>query len=229
MARSITTRRPLWVEEVAVRRRQRRLRDRRHAGRLRAPREPRPGRGLPGRPRRRRASTTARTSATTSPTRAPSPRRSRASCSGFPAIAVSQQSRARRARLPLRRRLRLRARRALRRAARRALEDVAAAAARRCSTSTCPRATPERRRGDEPRQAHLPRRAEARARGGAAARRRYWIYGDRTPASTTSPAPTSPRSPPGGSRVTPMHFDLTDRPGLAALRELRPRRAARAA
>ena len=54
MARSITTRRPLWVEEVAVLRRHRRLRDRRHARRLRAPGEPRPGRGLPGRARRLR-------------------------------------------------------------------------------------------------------------------------------------------------------------------------------
>ena len=84
MARSITTRRPLWVAEVPFADGTSRLRHRRHAGRLRAAREPRPGRGLRGRPGRRRASTTARTSATTSPTRAPSRRRSRASCSGCP-------------------------------------------------------------------------------------------------------------------------------------------------
>ena len=43
-ARSITTRSPLWVEEVAVRRRPPRLRDRRHAGRLRSLRRPRSAR-----------------------------------------------------------------------------------------------------------------------------------------------------------------------------------------
>ena len=40
-ARSITTRSPLWVEEVDVRRRRDRLRHRRHAGRLRPLRRPR--------------------------------------------------------------------------------------------------------------------------------------------------------------------------------------------
>ena len=47
-ARSITTRSPLWVEEVRLRRRRDRLRDRRHAGRLRALRRPRPDRRTPG-------------------------------------------------------------------------------------------------------------------------------------------------------------------------------------
>ena len=47
MARSITTRRPLWVERGRLRRRHARLRDRRHAGRLRPPGEPRARRGLP--------------------------------------------------------------------------------------------------------------------------------------------------------------------------------------
>ena len=82
MARSITTRRPLWVERVefddgthgyatdgtpvdCVRLR--------HAG---------AGGGLRGRGDRRRASTTAPTWATTSPTRARSPRRWRGCCSG---------------------------------------------------------------------------------------------------------------------------------------------------
>ena len=67
----------------------------------------------------------------------------------------------------------------------------------RCSTSTCPGASPGGG-GDEPRQAHLPRRAEARARGEEAA----GATGSTapTPASTTSPAPTSRRWPRGGSR-----------------------------
>ena len=41
MARSITTRRPLWVEELQLRGRRRRVRQRRHPGRLRPAREPR--------------------------------------------------------------------------------------------------------------------------------------------------------------------------------------------
>ena len=56
------------------------------------------------------ASTTARTSATTSPTPGRSPRRWRASCSGCPAIAVSQQSDRARDGLPPGPRVRLRAR-----------------------------------------------------------------------------------------------------------------------
>ncbi len=38
-----------------------------------------------------------------------------------------------------------------------------------------------------------------------------------TPASTTSPAPTSPPWRRGASRSHPMHFDLTDLPGIEAL------------
>ena len=52
MARSITTRRPLWVEEVPFADGDDRLRHRRHARRLRAPGEPRADRGLRGRPGR---------------------------------------------------------------------------------------------------------------------------------------------------------------------------------
>ena len=95
MARSITTRRPLWVQEVDF--------DDGTVGyatdgtpvdcvRLAQPRAGRRG----SRPSSSsRASTTARTSATTSPTRGRSRRRSRRSCSGLPGIAVSQQSSAR--------------------------------------------------------------------------------------------------------------------------------------
>ena len=67
-----------------LRRRHRRLRDRRHAGRLRALRQARADRGLRGRPRRLRHQPRRPTSATTSPTRAPSPPRSRAIVLGLP-------------------------------------------------------------------------------------------------------------------------------------------------
>ena len=53
-ARSITTRRPLWVRGGRLRRRHRRLRHRRHAGRLRALRLARAGRRLHRRPDRLR-------------------------------------------------------------------------------------------------------------------------------------------------------------------------------
>ena len=79
-ARSITTRSPLWVEEVEFGDGTSRLRDRRHAGRLRPLRGAGPDR-VRARADRRRASTTAPTSATTSPIRGRSPRRSRAPCS----------------------------------------------------------------------------------------------------------------------------------------------------
>ena len=101
-ARSITTRAAALGRGGRVRRRHERLRDRRHAGGLRALRRARAGR-VRARADRVRASTTAPTSATTSPTRARSPPRSRASCSGIPAIAVSQQADHGAARLPRRR------------------------------------------------------------------------------------------------------------------------------
>ena len=109
---SITTRRPLWVQEVDFERRHDGLRDRRHAGRLRAARQARAHRGLRRPTSSCPASTTARTSATTSPTRARSPPRSRAIMLGLPAIAVSQQSTAREMDFRLGSRVRLRGRRA---------------------------------------------------------------------------------------------------------------------
>ena len=108
MARSITTRRPLWVAGGRLRRRHGRLRDRRHAGRLRAPRRSSGWSRASSPSSSSPASTTARTSATTSPTRARSPRRSRRICSACPAIAVSQQSDAREMDFRLGARVRLR-------------------------------------------------------------------------------------------------------------------------
>ena len=78
----------------------------------------------------------------------------------------------------------------------------------------------------EHQRARPARRAASRSRGSASGstatscmlveeedgRRRYRIYGD-SPATTTSRAPTSPRSRPGRIAVTPLHFDLTPRTG----------------
>ena len=117
-----------------------------------------------------------------------------------------------------RRRLRLRARRRLRRAPGRALERRAAAAERRCSTSTSPAGPPERRRGHAPRQARLPRRAaleREEERPPALLDLRH-----RLPASTTSAGTDLAAVARGRIALTPLHFDLTDRPGLEALRAL---------
>ena len=125
----------------AVRRRHHRLRDRRHAGRLRAAREPRAGRGLRGRPRRvgdqPRRQPRRRHHLLGHRRRGARGRRARAAGDRrLPAVGRG------RARLPLRRRLRLRRRGGLRRAAGRAHRGRAAAARGRCSTSTCPRGSP---------------------------------------------------------------------------------------
>ena len=126
-----------------------------------------------------RASTTARTSATTSPTRARSPRRSRASCSGCPAIAVSQQSARARAGLPLR--PRASSFDARRRRSRRGSSPSSTTC--RCRRGTLlnvnvPAGEPDGRRGHAAGQADLPRRARARHEDAGDGRRRYWIYGD---------------------------------------------------
>ncbi len=116
---------------------------------------------------------------------------------GLPAIAVSQQSGAGAARLPLRRRLRLRGRRARSSRAWSSGSRTCRCRARTLLNINVPAGEPAGRRGDEPRQAHLPRRAEARA----ARRSTAAATGStaRTPASTTSPAPTSRRSRRGAS------------------------------
>ena len=217
-ARSITTRSPLWVEEVELRRRRDRLRDRRHAGRLRPLRRPRPGRRAPRpdrlrdqprlQPRRRHHLLGhGRRGA-----RGDRPRASRRSRS---------RSSRRRAEMGFRsgRELRLRGRRRASRA-----ELVAALVADdrcprgRCSTSTARRASRQgievtrlgkRLYNDElklvdedgRRAAPLPDlrlRALLRGRGGHRPRR---------------------RSRAGGSRSRPVHFDLTDRAGLDRLRD----------
>ena len=161
----------------AVRRRQHRLRDRRHAGRLRAPGEPRPGRGL----RRPIWSSSGINHGanlgddiTYSGTVAAA---LEGVVLGLPAIAVSQQSRARRARLQLRRQLRLRDRGSVRGApGRRASSDV----------PLPPRDAAQRQRAGR----RSPSGVEVDAASASAStatssgstreeegRRRYWIYG----------------------------------------------------
>ena len=226
MARSITTRRPLWVQEVDF--------DDGTVGyatdgtpvdcvRLA---QPRAGRGVRGRAGRVRASTTARTSATTSPTRARWRRRSRRSCSACP----GSRSRSSRARCELDFRVgsgfdfAVAASFTARLVAE--LESVPLPAGTLLNINV-----PGRR----------PRRA-SRWRGSASAstatscrwstRRRAaggCTGSTATPAtSATRPGPIWPRSRRARSRSRPIHFDLTDRDGLSALAALRPGAADRA-
>ena len=196
-ARSITTRSPLTRRGGRVRRRRRRLRDRRHAGRLRPLRRAGPGR-RPARPDRLRDQ----------PRRQPRRRHhllghgrrgaSRGSSSGSPRSPLSQQSSGG----------------GMGYVSGRFDFGVAAAFAAAAGRAACahepmPEATlinvncPGRRadrdRGDEARQTDLQRRAEAgrRGRGRAAAATRSTAG---SPATRRSRAPTSTRSPRGGSR-----------------------------
>ena len=117
---------------------------------------------------------------------------------GLPGIAVSQQSRRARARLPLRRRVRLRAwRRRSWRGWWRELEDVPLPAGTLLNVNV-PGGEPSGRRGDEPRQAHLRRRAQAAGRGAPEPPAVLHLRRRRC-RPTTSRAPTSPRSRPGES------------------------------
>ena len=78
-----------------------------------------------------------------------------------------------------------------------------------------PAGPPDRRRGHQPGQAHLRGRAAPRGRGGP--RRRYWVYGS-DPGFHDEPGTDLSAVAAGRVAVTPIHFDLTDRPGLQALR-----------
>ena len=138
---------------------------------------------------------------------------------GLPAIAVSQQSGARRARLPLRRRLRLRASPP---ASSRGWSSASRTC--RCRASTLlnvnvPGGAAERRRGDEPRQAHLPRRAEARARGGARPALLDLRLGPRLP-RRAGHRPRGGRRRADRGHADPLRPDRPRRPRGAA--ELRP-------
>ena len=119
---------------------------------------------------------------------------------GIPAIAVSQQSQARALDFRYDGGFSFRARRRVRRRARRA-DRGRAAAGEHAPERERARRQARGRGGDEPRQADLSGRAETRPRGGRP-RRPGGATGStaRTPASTTSRAPIWRRSRPGGSR-----------------------------
>ena len=205
IGRSITTRRPLWVEEVDFGDGTSRLRDRRDAGRLRAPGATRPRRRA-SRPRSSSpASTTAPTSATTSPTRARSPPRSRASCSGSPASRSPSSPRAARwtsgsAGVLLR---------ARRRFVARVVEELARGADARGHAAE--RQRPRRRRRTASRSAGWASASTATSSSSSTRRR---TAGGATgctawsPATTTSRGRTSRPSRAGHIAVTPLHFDL---------------------
>jgi 5'-nucleotidase len=215
MARSITTRRPLWVAEVDF-----------DDGSVGYATDGTPvdcvrlaNLGLIGGftpTSSSRASTTAPTSATTSPTRGPSPRRSRRSSSAsrdrrLPAVARA------RARLRRPRQLRLHARGEDRRAAGR-LARHGAAAAEDAAQHQRAGLRARGRRGDGARQARLSRRACASS-SEEEGRRRYWIYGS-APGYEDVPGSDLAAVAAGRIALTPIHFDLTDRPGIEALGQL---------
>ena len=142
---------------------------------------------------------------------------------GLPGIAVSQQSRrAASSTSASGERLRLRASpRAFTARLVAELENVPLPAGTLLNINV-PGAQPDGRRGRAARQARstatscaLVDEDDARAAGstGSTATRAT---------SATRPAPIWPPSPPGEIAVTPIHFDLTDRDGLDALAALRP-------
>ena len=142
---------------------------------------------------------------------------------GLPAIAVSQQSSAREMDFRLSDQLRLRRGRALRRPRRRG-DRRRAAAAGHAAERQLPRRRRDRRAGHAAGQADLPRRADAerprgRRDGRAGSARAASATGSTaaTTASTTSRAPTSCAVAAGDIAVTPLHFDLTDAAGMDAL------------
>ena len=181
-ARSITTRTPLWVEEVELRRRHERLRDRRHAGRLRSLRGARAGRVRAGadrlghQPRRQPRRRHHLLGHGRRGARGRGARRS-----GDRGLAAVEEARDG---LPPRARVRLRARSPSFTARLVARLDGAADARRDAAEHQLPgarRRRAARRRGDAARQADLPRQARAPGGGRRAAsvrRRRYRIYGD---------------------------------------------------
>ena len=196
-----------------LRRRHGRLRDRRHAGRLRAPGQARAGRGLRRRdrrlghqprlqPRRRHHLLGHRRGrARGARARDPGDRR-------LPAVARARDG------LPPRPPLRLRARRGLHRARRRGARRRAAARRHAAQHQRPRRASPRASRSRASASA-----STATSSSSTRTRRRpapYWIYGDDPgfhDEEGTDLAAVAARH----IAVTPVHFDLTDRPGIDAL------------
>ena len=226
MARSITTRRPLWVEEVDFGDGTIGLRDRRNAGRLRAAGEPRTGRGLQGRARRVAASTTARIWATTSRYSGTVAAALEAIVLGLPGIAVSQQSSARELDFTVGRRVRLRHGGDVHRAARGRARERAAAGGHAAQHQR-PGRHPDGRRGRASSASASTATSWRWSTRRTAGRRLYRIYGDasyeRDETGTDLAAVAQ-----GKIAVTPIHFDLTDRERPRRARALRPGAADRA-
>ena len=143
---------------------------------------------------------------------------------GLPAIAISQATRSREWLGRRRHRLR-RTAAALRRAGRSRRSRRSRSPPARCSTSTSRRGDPRRRRRAA-RQAHLPRRAVADARGGLGPP----AVPDLRPGARHDDEDGTDLTPSRAGRiaVTPLHFDLTDEPGIDDAALLRPRAPARA-
>ena len=134
---------------------------------------------------------------------------------GLPAIAVSQQSGRAQARLPLRRRLRLRRSRPPSSPRWWSASRTCRCRRARCSTSTSRPAPPE---GVE--VTSLGKRIyrdELKLESEEEHRRRYWIYGS-DPGFHDEPGTDLAAVAAGRIAVTPIHFDLTDRASLEALR-----------
>ncbi len=114
--------------------------------------------------------------------------------------------------------VRLRGGRALRRPRRRG-DRGRAASVRHAAERQLPGGRRDRRPGHAPGQADLPRRADAhghRRRGGPTQRRRYWVYG-RDHGFHDEPGTDLAAVASGDISVTPLHFDLTDAAGMDAL------------
>ena len=137
---------------------------------------------------------------------------------GLPAIAVSQQSTARE--MDFRARPRSSTSTSAARSPRASSTSSTTSRCRRarCSTSTCPARRAGGRRGRAAGQAHLPRRARARSRRTTAAAATGSTARD--PGFHDEPGTDLAAVAAGRIAVTPLHFDLTDDAGMDALRAL---------
>ena len=199
MARSITTRRPLWVQEVDFGDGTVGLRDRRHARRLRASRQPRPDQGfhaelvVSGINHGSNLGDDITYSGTVAAAL-------EAIVLGLPGIAVSQQSSALELDFRSGRGFDFSAAATFTARLVAELERRPAAAGHAAQHQRARRGA-RGRRGRKARQAHLPRRARARGRGPSPAGRAGSTGSTATPAmSATRRARTSPPLPRGRSR-----------------------------
>ena len=199
-----------------LRRRHGRLRDRRHAGRLRPLRAARPDRRLRGRPRRVRHQPRLqpRRRHHLLGHRGRGARGARARAAGHRGLAAVARARAG---LPHRPSLRLRHRRGVHRAHRRGARVGAAARRARCSSINVPAGEPDgvevTRLGKRIYRDELEPAGEEDDDG---RRRQYRIYGE-APDHVDEDGTDLAAVAAGRIAVTPVHFDLTDREGMDAL------------